>query len=173
MKTERLLMRPLEPADAPRIAQLAGAWEVAAMTGRIPYPYSEAEAQHWLTGLADGEVVFGITLQGALIGICGYTPDGKGAAEMGYWIGKNYWGNGYATEAARALMEHGFKKGGIKRFTCCHFTENDASARVIAKLGFRRLGHCSGWCAARGMELPTLRYERRRPLAALMRALAS
>lgn len=173
MQTKRLILRPLEPADAPRIAALAGIWEVASMTGRIPYPYSLEEAQLWLTGLAEGEVVYGITLNGALIGICGYTADGAGNAEIGYWIGQDYWGQGYATEAARHVMEYGFSQGGIRRFTCCHFTENAASARVIGKLGFRRLGHCAGWCAARGQDLPTVRYERRRPLTARWKAFAS
>lgn len=173
MNTRRLQLRPLRFDDAERIAGLAGTWEVASMTGRIPYPYSAEDAQHWLTGLADGEVVYGITLNGDLIGICGYTADDTRSAEMGYWIGQPYWGQGYATEAARHLMEHGFTRGRLKRFTCCHFTENPASQRVIQKLGFRLIGHASGWCAARGMDMPTLRYERRRPIRAALKALAS
>ncbi len=173
IKTRRLALRALDASDAPRIAVLAGVWEVASMTGRIPYPYSSVDALHWVTELADGEIVYGITLNGALIGICGYTPDGTGAAEVGYWIGQDYWGKGYATEAVRELIGHGFRRGGIHRFTCSHFTENKGSQRVIAKLGFRLLGLSSGWCAARGMELPTLRYERRRPLSARLKAFAS
>ena len=173
MQTRRLQLRALRHDDVPRIADLAGAWEIASMTGRIPYPYSADQAQHWVTGLAEGEVVYGITLNGELIGICGYAATGNGTAELGYWIGKPYWGHGYATEAVRVLMQNGFTKGGIRRFTCCHFTENPGSQRVIKKLGFRLLGHCSGWCAARGMELPALRYERRRPLSAALKALAS
>lgn len=173
MQTRRLQLRPLNSDDATRIAELAGTWEVASMTGRIPYPYSAEQAQHWLTDLAQGEVVYGITLASELIGICGYTADEQDTAEIGYWIGQAYWGHGYATEAARHLMEHGFTKGGIKRFVCSHFTENPGSQRVIAKLGFRLLGHSSGWCAARGMELPALKYERRRPLTARLKALAS
>lgn len=173
MQTRRLSLRPLEPGDALRIADLAGTWEVASMTGRIPYPYSVNDAQHWLTGLADGEVVYGITLKGELIGICGYTANSDGTAEIGYWIGIPYWGQGFATEAVARLMEHGFTRGGIKRFFCCHFTENPASERVIHKLGFRLLGHSAGWCAARGMELPALKYERRRPIRAALKALAS
>lgn len=173
MQTRRLQLRALVPGDAARIAELAGTWEVASMTGRIPYPYSAEQAQHWLTDLAEGEVVFGITLNGELIGLCGYTADDGDTAEIGYWIGKPYWGQGYATEAARHVMEHGFTKGGIRRFVCCHFTENAGSQRVIAKLGFRLLGHSSGWCAARGMEMPALKYERRRPLTARLKAFAS
>ena len=173
MQTRRLTLRPLRGDDAERIADLAGVWEVASMTGRIPYPYSLGAAQHWITGLAEGEVVFGVEHRGELIGVVGYTPNGNGTAEFGYWIGLPYWRQGFATEAARRLLDHGFIEGGIKTFFCSHFTENPASARVIEKLGFRLIGHAAGWCEARGMELPVLRYERRRPILASIRARAS
>ena len=173
MKTARLTLRSLGPSDAPRIALLGGEWDVARMTGRIPYPYSEAAALHWVTGLAAGEVVFGIEHGGGLIGICGFSPKGEGTAELGYWIGKPYWGQGFATEAAAALMSYGFTKGSVKRFTCCHFTDNPGSARVAAKLGFRGTGACTGWCEARQQDKPTLTYERRRPWTTALKALAS
>ena len=173
MKTKRLILRPLEAGDAKRIAALAGVWEVASMTGRIPYPYSEAAAQQWVKGFAAGEVVFGIEHAGELIGVCGFTPDGAGGAELGYWIGKPYWGHGFATEAASAAMRYGFTKCGVKRFVCSHFSDNAASARVIGKLGFRATGPHVGWCEARQQEWPTERYERRRPWTAVLKALAS
>ena len=162
MRTNRLTLRQLQHNDAERIALLGGDWDVASMTGRIPYPYSAEAAQHWLTGVAIGEVVRGIWHANELIGLCGYSPQADGSAELGYWIGKPYWGQGYATEASRALMNYGFRKGRIKRFTCCHFIDNPASARVAAKLGFRSLGPCTGWCEARQKDQPTLKYERRR-----------
>lgn len=157
---------------------LGGDWDVARMTGRIPYPYSLDAAQHWMTGLADGELVFGIEhgehhRHPALIGLCGYTRYDDGTAEIGYWIGRPYWRQGFATEAARAVIEFGFTKGAVKRFTCCHFTDNPASGRVIEKLGFRPTGACMGWCEARQIELPTMRYERRRPWTSAIKALAS
>jgi len=170
MQTQRLKLRLLRNGDAVRIAELGGAWEVASMTGRIPYPYSAEQAHHWLTDLAAGEVVYAIEYEGELIGICGYTPDGRGSAELGYWIGIPYWGRGFATEATRLLMQHGFTQGRLKRFVCCHFTENPASARVIRKLGFKLLGPCAGWCEARGMEIPALRYERHRPITTALKA---
>lgn len=173
MKTPRLTLRPLEPADAESIAALGGDWDVASMTGRIPYPYSTEAAHHWLRGVAEGEVVFAVTHDGTLIGLCGYTRNADGAAELGYWIGKPFWGNGFATEAARALMNYGFTKGRVKRFTGCHFADNAASARILEKLGFRATGPCTGWCEARQQELPTLTYERKRSFATAIKALAS
>ena len=173
IRTKRLVLRELQPADAQRIAALGGDWDVASMTGRIPYPYSADAAQHWLAGVAAGEVVFAIDHLGELIGICGYAPLDDGSAEMGYWLGKPYWGKGYATEAARALINYGFGKGGVTRFTCSHFTDNPLSARVVAKLGFRAVGLGKGWCEARQQDLPALSYSRRRPWTSVIRALAS
>jgi ribosomal-protein-alanine N-acetyltransferase len=173
MKTPRLQLRALKPDDAPRIALLAGEWAVASMTGRIPYPYSVDAAQQWLSGLADGEMVFGIDHASELIGICGYTREADGTAQIGYWIGRPYWGRGFATEAARALIDYGFTKGGVKRFSGRHFAENVASARVIKKLGFRAVGADVGWCEARQQDFPTVAYERRRPWTSAIKALAS
>jgi RimJ/RimL family protein N-acetyltransferase len=171
--TTRLRLRPLQNSDAPRIAVLAGDWDVASMTGRVPFPYSAEAATHWLTGLAPGEIVYGIEHNAELIGICGYTLARNGSAEIGYWIGKDYWGKGFATEAATRLIEHGFSAGGVKRFVCSHFAENLASKRVIAKLGFMPRGAAQGWCEARNCEMPTFRYLRRRPWRLALRALAS
>ncbi|MFA5955052.1 GNAT family N-acetyltransferase [Hyphomicrobium sp.] len=173
MNTARLNLRTVLHDDAARIAALAGDWDVASMTGRIPFPYSEQAANQWVDGVSEQEEVFGIDLDGGLIGICGFTLDESGDAELGYWIGKPYWGQGYATEAARAVMTHGFSKLGVRRFVCKHLTGNEASARVIQKLGFRYTGTSTGWCEARQCDLPALTYERRRPWTMAIRALAS
>ncbi|MFA5901496.1 MAG: GNAT family N-acetyltransferase, partial [Hyphomicrobium sp.] len=84
-------------------------------------------------------------------------------AEIGYWIGKPWWGNGYATEAARTLVAYCFDEVGFKQLTCGHFVDNAASKRVIAKLGFRRTGKGSLWCEARKNEVSTVTYACRRP----------
>jgi RimJ/RimL family protein N-acetyltransferase len=163
LRTERLELRPLALGDAARIAALAGDWDIARMTARIPYPYSLVDADAWISSIGDGEFVRGIVHQGQLIGACGYVVDESGAAEIGYWIGKDHWGQGFATEAARAIIGHCFGAGGFKRVVCCHYQDNPASKRVIEKLGFRLIGPCVGWCEARQSEAPTLRYEQRRP----------
>lgn len=173
MKTERLILRDIHAGDATTIAALGGDWDVASTTGRIPFPYTADAAQHWLTGLAQGERVYGIEYNGTLIGLCGYTMRPDGSAEIGYWLGKPYWGYGFATEATRALIDYGFTKGGVKRFVSCHFADNPASGHVLKKLGFRAAGQRTGWCEARQQDLPTLAYERKRPIAAAIKALAS
>jgi [ribosomal protein S5]-alanine N-acetyltransferase len=162
LKTKRLTLRELTPADLPRIAQLAGDWDVARMTARVPYPYSVTDAYKWFRGLDRGEVVRVIEHDGVLIGMCGYTLQDGDAAEIGYWIGRPWWGQGFATEAAGELVRLCLKTTRVSKLTCCHFADNPASARIIEKLGFKRLGPCRAYCEARKEELETVTYERRR-----------
>lgn len=160
LKTERLLLRAPVLADAASISLLAGDYEVASMTGTIPHPYSEEMAVDWIQSLHAGEegVAFAIDLAGALIGCVGYRATDKSHAEMGYWIGKPYWGMGYATEAAQALILYAFQKEKFAYLTVGHFKENPASARVIAKLGFKPSGEVLRDCAARGNKARCLTY---------------
>jgi ribosomal-protein-alanine N-acetyltransferase len=169
IRTERLLLRAPAIADAARISLLAGDFEVASMTGTIPHPYSEEMAADWIRSHQDGEegVAFAIDLGGDLIGCVGYRAYDAVHAEMGYWLGKPYWGFGFATEAARALIRHVFQTEGFDYLTCGHFRENPASARVIAKLGFEPSGEVLRDCAARGNKsrCVTYRLTRERALA--------
>jgi RimJ/RimL family protein N-acetyltransferase len=166
MRSPRLTYRPIEARDASRIAALAGDWDIARMTARIPHPYSLIDADLWIASIGDDEFVRGVERDGELIGAVGYIARDDAQAEIGYWIGRPWWGNGYATEAARTLMSHCFDDVGFKRLTCGHFYDNPASARVIAKLGFRRVGHDAQWCEARKSDVPMIKYARRRPLLA-------
>lgn len=159
IETRRLRLRPLVASDATRVSLLAGDIDVARMTARIPHPYLPEHALGWIETLAESEFVRGIVAWRTLIGACGYTLAGNGSAEIGYWIGKPYWGKGYATEAAAAIIAHCFGEAGIDRVTCGHLVDNPASARVIEKLGFRRFGFDRVWCEARGTSVPALRYE--------------
>jgi RimJ/RimL family protein N-acetyltransferase len=159
MRSKQLSYRPLKGSDASRVALLAGDWDVARMTSRIPHPYSLIDADLWIGSIGDDEFVRGVESGGELIGAVGYI-EAESEAEIGYWIGKPYWGHGFATEAARALVEHCFGERKFRRLTCGHFVDNPASARVIAKLGFKRIGDGAQWCEARKSEVGTVRYER-------------
>lgn len=162
-KSNRLILRPLIKSDAPQIALLAGEWDVARMTDRIPYPYQELDAMEWIDGLPPEEHVFAIELDGTLIGLCGVVEGTQGDAEIGYWIGKPWWGMGYATEATKALVTYCFKVRKLSRLVCCHYDDNLSSARVIKKLGFAKTGESTNWCQARRRDVPTVTYELKRP----------
>ena len=160
LRTARLLLRRPELDDANSIGLLAGDYDVASMTGTIPHPYTAEMAETWINGLHAGDegTAFAIDLDGDLIGCVGYRAHGGDHAEMGYWIGKPFWGRGYATEAAAALILHAFATEGFDYITAGHFKENPASARVIAKLGFTPAGEVRRKCAARGGKASCLTY---------------
>jgi ribosomal-protein-alanine N-acetyltransferase len=146
--TPRLLLRPLAITDAAAIVRLAGAREVAAYTLRIPHPYTDNHAERFITAAArhaeSGQsVVFAIEVQETshFIGAIGLEiqPTHR-HAELGYWIGVPYWGNGYATEAAAAAVRFGFETLQLHRIYAMHFLENAASGRVLRNIGMRHEG---------------------------------
>ncbi|HXG78453.1 MAG TPA: GNAT family N-acetyltransferase [Methyloceanibacter sp.] len=173
IRTPRLVLRPPQMTDAARIALLAGDYDVASMTGTIPHPYSEQQAGEWIASALAGEegVVFVVERSGALIGCTGYRAFGPDHAEIGYWIGKPYWGMGYATEAVRALILHAFETDGFDYLTVGHFIDNPASERIIAKFGFVREAEVKRDCAARGAKAHciTYRLEREAAMAGYLR----
>jgi ribosomal-protein-alanine N-acetyltransferase len=167
IRTPRLLLRAPVLSDAARISLLAGDFDVASMTGTIPHPYDEQQAAEWIASALAGEegVVFAIERSGALIGCTGYRAFGDDHAEIGYWIGKPYWSMGYATEAVRAVILHAFETGGFGYLRVGHFTDNPASARIIAKFGFVPEGREQRDCAARGAKAHCLTYRLDRTVA--------
>ncbi len=143
LTTPRLVLRPFEPDDAPRVHQLAGNVEVAATTLHIPHPYPDGLAAAWIASHApawaeDRRATFAITVDDVVIGAVSLEinrPHLRG--ELGYWIARDEWGKGYATEAAMALRDFGFDTVGLNRVQAHHMTRNPASGRVMAKLGMR------------------------------------
>ncbi len=147
LQSKRLLLRPFAVSDAPRVQQLAGDREIAATTSLIPHPYPDGEAERWISthpqSFANGESArFAITLRAdsLLIGAIGLEIQPKhNRAEVGYWIGRNYWGQGYATEALRVVLTYGFSRG-LHRIWAEHFAHNPSSGRVMQKAGMRHEG---------------------------------
>ena len=166
LETERLTLRPFHRRDADEFARLAGDWPVASMTSDIPYPFTQKQALGWLAPVR-GEVRFAIEREGQLIGGTGFYRKKSGAAELGFWLGRPWWGRGYATEAAQAVVRHGFRALRVPGFTSAHFVDNPASGRVLNKLGFMPTGR--GWigCAARGYDVEVLTFWLDRRHAAL------
>lgn len=148
LRTPRLVLRPFAMSDAPAVAALCADREIAATTLFIPHPYTLADAQRWLAthsaAWASGTgAMFAVTLasDGTLVGAIGLHPNrDHNRAELGYWIGKSFWGRGYATEAARAVTRWGFERLGLERIFAYHFASNPASGRVIEKIGMKREG---------------------------------
>ncbi|HYE61643.1 MAG TPA: GNAT family N-acetyltransferase [Phycisphaerales bacterium] len=141
--TSRLVLRRFERADAAPMLPLIGDFEVANGVLRIPHPYTTEDADAFLSMLErePEKPIAAVTLDGAVIGAVGLELDGvHGRGELGYWIGRPYWGRGYATEAARAMIAIGFTRLSLNKITAHHYTRNPASGRVLEKVGMVREG---------------------------------
>src|SRR5215472_3933598 len=141
LKTARLSLRTPSHNDVAAMVALASDRRVAENTARIPHPYTAADAVGLLASInqTGGETVFAIERDGALIGTCGLDPRQDGA-ELGYWLGVPFWGRGYATEAARAMIDYAFSKLGYELLSSGARVSNPASRRVLEKCGFQWTG---------------------------------
>jgi RimJ/RimL family protein N-acetyltransferase len=143
IRSERLFLRPGWPEDWSEIfAQIADEAVVRNLS-RVPWPYTPEAARQFAALGQDARCPhFLITLPHAdgaeVVGVIGLAP-GHEAAELGYWIGREHWGKGYATEASRAVL-HLARTLGHRRLNASHFLDNPASARVLRKVGFRPTG---------------------------------
>jgi len=144
LETARLRLRPYREADIAELVPLIGAREVAATTLRIAHPYTEEHAREFLVLAQEpGKTWLATTLRadGHQIGGIGLRVDEQHQnAELGYWLGVPYWGRGYATEAARAMIAYGFEELKLHRIFASHFKHNTASGRILRKLGMRHEG---------------------------------
>lgn len=169
--TDFCRLRPLRPSDAAALAALAGDLEVARMTARVPHPYGVAEAERFLAGLGEAEVALGVEIGAGeaaeLAGVAGWKRDPAGAqaasGDVGYWLGRAFWGRGLATTAGRLLVEEAARDPALTELRACVFQDNPASARVLEKIGFTYVGVCKGWSEARGRTDPTWLYRRAAP----------
>ena len=165
LATERLLLRPFKLTDAPAVQRLAGDWAIADTTLVIPHPYPDGVAEDWISKHAnwfaeEKQVTFAITRKsdGALIGAISLMEISKGhQAELGYWIGKAYWSQGFCTEAAMAMLRYAFTELGLIRVHACHLCRNPASGRVMQKLFMQHEGcrrqHVKKWDKFEDLEL--------------------
>ncbi len=143
--TPRLRLRATTPADAAPMARFANDPGVARMTTSIPHPFFLEDAEGFITRMAASdrarEAVFGVEAPGeGLIGVLGLHPNDQARVELGYWLGRPYWGRGYMTEAVTAVLGwaretwiHPFLASG-------HFDDNPASGAVLVKAGFLYTG---------------------------------
>jgi 8-oxo-dGTP diphosphatase len=149
LETARLLLRPYSRDDAPAIVRMLNDPEMARFLMVTPYPFVEFDAKTLVKAAwrrMTGGRGFDLLVEtkapdGKVVGSVGVGLHDEGArAELGFWIGRDHWGQGYATEAANRMMD--FASGALKvpRFTGTVATDNAASLSVLAKLGFAETG---------------------------------
>lgn len=174
-ETDRLLIRPPVPGDAEAVARSMSDRDVVWHLGRAPYPYQLSDAEAWINRAEQdrtkGREYAFVILYGAegVIGSVGFNRSNGPVWEIGYWLGKPWWGQGLVTEAAQGLLEWGRRECGIESFVAGHFSDNPASGRVLKKLGFQAVGEKLMLGEARGTRALATRYVLNAPAEAALR----
>lgn len=156
--TPRLSLRAFRDADASRVTELVGAWDVARMLARVPHPYKDDNAKGWIATHDEARAnargwhfAIATTSDGVIGAMSLERRDDDEPLTLGYWLGEPYWGLGYATEAGAALLAYASDDLGETTFRSEHFIDNDASGRVLRKLDFAYTGEVRRMqCVARG-----------------------
>lgn len=146
--TDRICLRPFYLSDAADVQHMANDERIAATTLNLPHPYPEGLASDWIHSHEENffiqkSLVLAICLRsdGQLAGAVGLTLKRElDNAELGYWIGVKFWNNGYATEAAYAIVTYGFAHLNLHKIYAHHFAENESSGRVMQKIGMKHEG---------------------------------
>jgi RimJ/RimL family protein N-acetyltransferase len=143
VRTERLLLRPSWPEDAKALYEAVAQEAIIRNLATVPWPYSPADARNFIEAVHPAHYPQFLLWKRTdaaprLIGACGLGQR-NGDAELGYWIARAHWGQGYASEAARAVINVA-KALGHRSLIAGHFTDNPASGRVLEKIGFRKTG---------------------------------
>jgi RimJ/RimL family protein N-acetyltransferase len=163
IRTARLLLRPLRTSDAEAICSQIADWEVMRWLSQPPWPYTLQDAVEFIQSRPAQDLAttsFAITREDALAGIIDLRVNRAGRAQrgpgpnLGFWLARKHWGNGYMTEAARGLLAYAFAVGVGDTVYSGAFADNAASLRVQEKLGFVRDAESMLYSRPRGREFP-------------------
>jgi [ribosomal protein S5]-alanine N-acetyltransferase len=151
LANEHVRLTEFRPSDKPALIEHLRDKEIYDHTLRIPYPYTEAEAEKWLGIVARTTQLQGRAVHWAirnaedfLIGGCGFDGFQVGEshrAEIGYWLAKAYWNQGMMTAVVRRVCQYAFEEFGLMKIIAHVFATNPASARVLEKCGFEQEGY--------------------------------
>ncbi|WP_374077769.1 GNAT family N-acetyltransferase [Bdellovibrio bacteriovorus] len=149
LETSRLVLRPFALSDAKDVQRMAGSSKVAEMTALIPHPYLDGMAESWISTHAERfckglAVDWAMTLKdtGALVGCISLGISQKHQrAEIGYWVGEEFWNRGYCSEAASTVIDFAFKRLQLRKITSRHMAHNPASGKVMQKAGMTQEGY--------------------------------
>ena len=168
LATPRLVLRATGAADAARGFEIQSDWNVTRMLRMARFPPDRAEIGQWFADhpcqwIAGKAYRFAVEREGSLIGIVDLDEIAEGAADLGYWFDPAAWGQGFAGEAALAVVNFAFAELDLVLLRSAHASDNPASGRVLRKLGFRFIAPVRVHSRSRGEVITQLRYELTRP----------
>jgi [ribosomal protein S5]-alanine N-acetyltransferase len=158
-------LRPWESSDKTSLIRNANNRNVSRnLRDRFPYPYTDADADTFLSAAGASksrDIIYAIVIRGEAVGGIGVHPRKdveRHSAEMGYWLGEDFWGHGIATAAVSKLSQHALQEPDIFRIFATVFASNPASARVLEKAGFVREGLMSRAVLKQGVLIDAALY---------------
>ncbi len=147
IRSKRFILRPFGKGDEKSLMKNINNRTIARNTLRIPFPYKLKDARWWINHnlklnrkKKKTEMNFAITANREVIGGIGLDRIYGHSAEIGYWLGKEHWGQGIMTEAVKLVTEYGFERLGLKRIYAFAFPSNKASAGVLKNVGYKYEG---------------------------------
>jgi len=148
ISTTRVTLRPFSLTDAREVQRMAGNIKIAQMTGTVPHPYLDGMAETWISKHADNfangdGICWAIEDANSkkLVGCISFMlSKAHKKAEAGYWVGEEFWGKGYCTEAMNIGIEFSFKHFDLNKITSRHLAQNPASGKVMIKAGMTQEG---------------------------------
>lgn len=161
IKTERLTLRPLKDCDAANIALFVGDKRVSMYLAVVPHPYPEGAAESYIAysrAPETAEIIWGMDLDGALIGVISISPKEGGTGNIGYWLAHQLWGGGLMSEALKAVVAYA-REAGFKRLYADVHQGNQGSAKVLMKCGFSYIGEAEAHSIPRGGMVKVWAYE--------------
>ena len=148
--TQRLVLkRPDKTINKKVFASLVGDWDIAKWLSDVPYPYTEKHAEKFIKRSSPDDLRFSVFYDEILVGGVGVSFEENNQLDLGYWIAKDYWGNGFATEASKGLIDYVKNETEFKAITACYVKGNKTSAKVLKKLGFIEIGECEEYFLSR------------------------
>jgi len=138
-------------------------WNISKWLIEVPYPYTVDDAKYWVKKTKQDEYSFNIFLKNKLIGGVSLSNLRENSKwELGYWIGEEYWGNGYAIEACENLISYFFSNTNNSIIYASHMKDNIKSKKIIINLGFKLVSSGKKFSISRNEMIEDLNYELRK-----------
>ena len=160
INTERLTLKKIEKKDLKILINHLNNWNVVQWLVNVPYPYTFNDAEKWLDKSSKEELALNIYLNNNLIG--GITIDKRTSNKkpvLGYWLGEQHWGRGYAIEACNSLISYFFLNHSENKLYASHMFQNEKSKKILLSLGFNKVSTCLLYTSPSPRELSTSRMQ--------------
>ena len=160
INTERLNLKKIEKKDLKVLVNHLNNWNVVKWLVNVPYPYTFNDAEKWLEKSSKEELALNIFQKNNLIG--GITIDKRTSNKkpvLGYWLGEQHWGRGYALEACNSLISYFFSNHSGNILYASHMFKNEKSKKILLNLGFQKVSEGKVFSLSKNIEVGDVNYE--------------